>query len=158
MLLRLFKKFARSGERVVIDTNVLVSGTIVRNGTSAQVVDAALAREISALMSDTLLEEYLYAIHRPHITRRYRTIAPRIQDIVEFLQKRAIRVQVQMIPSILDDPDDDFLLACAVEGKAAYIISGDEHLLALREYRGIKILTPRDFVLNVLHESIPVSR
>jgi predicted nucleic acid-binding protein len=52
---------------------------------------------------------------------------------------------------ISDDPKDDAILACAVEGRANYIVSGDEHLLKLREHRGIKILTPREFVEQVLH-------
>ncbi len=150
MLQRLFRKFARSGARVVIDTNVLISGTISRYGASARIVNAALFREITAIMSQTLLDEYLEAIQRRRITKRYRDIAPRIQDVSEFLRHKAVRVEGRVTESVLNDPDDDFLLACAVEGKAHCIVSGDEHLLALGQYRGIKILTPRDFVVNVL--------
>ena len=142
-LLRLFRKFARSGVRVIVDTNVLISGTIGRYGASARIVDAALFREITAIMSQTLLDEYLEAIRRPHITKRYRDIAPRIQDVSEFLRYKAVRVEGRVGQSVLSDPDDDFLIACALEGKAKYIISGDEHLLNLGQYRGIKILAPR---------------
>ena len=46
--------------------------------------------------------------------------------------------------------NDDFLLACALAGQAKYIISGDEHLLKLKHYRGARILTPRMFVEDVL--------
>ncbi len=109
-------------------------------------------------MSQTLLDEYLDVVQRRHIAKRYRDIAPRIQDVAEFLRRRAVRVEGRVIESVLNDPDDDFLLACAVEGKANYIVSGDEHLLQLGQYRGIKILTPRDFVVNVLGEKISSPR
>lgn len=51
---------------------------------------------------------------------------------------------------VLDDPDDDFILACAEEGRARYIVSGDHHLLDLHRHGEARILTPRDFVTSVL--------
>ncbi|MBI4762063.1 MAG: putative toxin-antitoxin system toxin component, PIN family [Chloroflexi bacterium] len=149
-LLLLLSKFAPSGVRTVVDTNVLISGTIVRFGASARIVDAALAREIVLVVAPTLIDEYLDVIRRPHIAKRYREITPRVQDVVEFLHHRAIRVKGKVVEPVLNDPDDDFLLAAALEGKAKYIISGDEHLLELAHYRGIKILTPREFVEQML--------
>ncbi|PTL35659.1 hypothetical protein CLG94_07790 [Candidatus Methylomirabilis limnetica] len=50
---------------------------------------------------------------------------------------------------ISEDPPDDHYLECAIEGDADYIVSGDQHLLELGEYQGIRILTPRAF-LNIL--------
>lgn len=47
---------------------------------------------------------------------------------------------------IKDDPDDNKILECAVEGKVNYIVSGDKHLLRVRAYQGIKIITPREFM------------
>lgn len=157
-LLRLFKKFAPSVVRVVVDTNVLVSGTIVRYGASSRIVDTALVREITLITSQTLLDEYLDAVHRRHIAKRYRNIAPRVQNVADFLRRRAVHVKGRVIEPVLSDPDDDFILACAVEGKANYIVSGDDHLLKLGRYRGIKILTPRDFVVDVLGEDISTPR
>ena len=51
---------------------------------------------------------------------------------------------------IQDDPDDNIVLECAFEGKADYIISGDPHLLKLKEFKGIKIVKPNEF-LNIVH-------
>ena len=53
---------------------------------------------------------------------------------------------VESIDIIKDDPGDNMVLECAVEGKADYIISGDSHLLSLDEYRGINILSAREFL------------
>ena len=52
-------------------------------------------------------------------------------------------LQVDAIPA---DPADNMVLACAVEGHANYIVSGDTHLLSLREYAGIPIITARAFL------------
>jgi putative PIN family toxin of toxin-antitoxin system len=48
--------------------------------------------------------------------------------------------------SICEDPDDDKFIECAIAGKCNIIVSGDRHLLKLGEYKGVKILKPRDFV------------
>ncbi len=144
--------------RVVLDTNILISATIVPHGAPARVFAAAVAGKITLVVSDAGLTEYENVIQRRHITTKYRDIARLITDILEFLRHDSIRIYDPQTIRVVKDPKDDFLLACAIAGKANYIISGDEHLLALREYRGVKILTPRDFVVNILRESTPASR
>lgn len=47
---------------------------------------------------------------------------------------------------VKDDPDDDNIIECAVEGKANMIVSGNNHLLELKEFEGIQILNPADFL------------
>lgn len=51
-------------------------------------------------------------------------------------------------PIIFADPDDDIVLACAVPAGAKIIISGDNHLLSLKQYQQIQIVTAREFLLN----------
>jgi predicted nucleic acid-binding protein len=56
-------------------------------------------------------------------------------------------VQPKTVPVVIaDDPDDDHILACAVAGEASVIVSGNKHLLRLREYHGIPIVRPMDFL------------
>lgn len=50
---------------------------------------------------------------------------------------------------VKEDPDDDKFLAAAIEGKADYVVSGDKPLLNIKEYRGIKIISPADFMKNI---------
>jgi rRNA-processing protein FCF1 len=57
------------------------------------------------------------------------------------LTEGEIRVEV-----IKDDPEDNKFLSCALEGEADYIVTGDAHLKRLREYKGVKIITPRSFI------------
>jgi putative PIN family toxin of toxin-antitoxin system len=158
MLLGLFARFDPNKLRVVLDTNVLVNGTIVRYGAPARILTAVTQRQIRLILSPYLLAEYLSVLQRPHISRRYPHFREQLALVRRFAFVNAIWTNPTTIEQVIaDDPKDDAILACAHEGKAAYIVSGDEHLLALREYRGIKILTPRDFVVTVLGETIPAS-
>ncbi|MEW5721004.1 MAG: putative toxin-antitoxin system toxin component, PIN family [Chloroflexota bacterium] len=147
----LFARLARNKPRVVLDTNILISATIVPHGAPARILAAALDGKITLIVSARLVDEYLRVIQRPHISDKYHTIAPRVQEIALFLRYDTVVVLGEpTTPIILTDPKDDFLIASAVEGKANYIVSGDEHLLQLAKYRGIKIVTPRDFFAKVI--------
>ncbi|MBI5301466.1 MAG: putative toxin-antitoxin system toxin component, PIN family [Chloroflexi bacterium] len=152
MLRRLLSKFGLNAVRVVVDTNVLVSGTLAHKGFPARVIDAAIAGQIQFVVSTTLIEEYLEVIQRPHITKRYLEIGDRVASVSFYLDTNALHVFTNEIARVVpSDPDDDFLIACAVEGQARYIVSGDEHLLELGHSRGVEILAPRDFVEQVLN-------
>jgi len=135
----------------VADTNVLISATLVEHGFSARVLDAARERRIILIVSPYLLSEYRRVIQRPHIAGKYREIEQRSEAIVHFLQRFGVLVSGQSIERVVsEDPQDDAILACAVEGRARYIVSGDRHLQRLGTFRGITILTPREFVTKVL--------
>jgi putative PIN family toxin of toxin-antitoxin system len=156
MWLRRWLKFGRPGAlRVVVDTNILISGTIVTAGASARIVDAALNRWLCLITSPSLLAEYADVIQRPHIARKYTKIAPRVDDLLDYLRRRAIVVAgIPREHYVLADADDDAIVAAALEGHAIYIVSGDQHLLELKQVRGVRILTPRDFVVQVLKEPV----
>jgi putative PIN family toxin of toxin-antitoxin system len=140
---------------VVVDTNVLISGTIVTAGASARIVNAALDRWLRLITCPVLLTEYADVLQRPHIANKYTKIAQRIDDLLDYFQSHALVVagipSEQFIPA---DPDDDVLIATALEGHAVYVISGDQHLLDLKQTHGVCILSPRDFVTQVLKEPL----
>lgn len=54
---------------------------------------------------------------------------------------------------VCEDPDDDMFIACAIASRSKVIVSGDKHLLKVSEFRGVKILKPRDFVDTYLEKS-----
>lgn len=139
----------------MVDTNILISGTIVSAGASARIVDAALDNWLCLITSPFLLTEYADVIQRPHIARKYSKIAQRMDDLLAYLENHAVVVdgipQERFVPA---DPDDDAIIATALEGRAAYIVSGDQHLLELKDIRGVRIVTPRDFMTRVLKESL----
>ena len=152
MLTRLCSRFApRAALRIVVDTNILISGTIAESGFPARIVDAAITGRIQFVVSAILVDEYLEVIERPHIARKYPQIQERVDKIRRYLHLDTIFVTgIPSAPIVSGDPDDDFILACVEEGRAHYVVLGDHHLLDLHEYRGAKILTPREFVTKVL--------
>jgi hypothetical protein len=114
-------------------------------------VNAARNKLFALVISPLLLEEYIEVVHRPHIAEKYKKITERADAIVNFLRMNAILVAGTPTERIVpDDPNDDVVIACAIEGDADYIVSGDSHLTNLGKYRSIKILTPKEFVTHVL--------
>ena len=130
--------------RLVIDTNILISSFF--GGNPKEVID--LWRRGSALLCFTqeVLEEYLRVMARL-------PIAPETKSrLVAILQEK--RNLELVTPSkhhavIREDPEDDKFIDCAVEAKADYIISGDEHLLRVKAYRGIPICSPKEFLQRI---------
>jgi len=151
----LFAKFARNKPRIVLDTNILISATIVPHGAPARILAAAFDGKVIVIVSARLFDEYLRVLRRPHISEKYQIIASRVQEIALFLRYDSALVLGEPRERVISaDPKDDFIIASAVEGEADYIISGDEHLQQLKVHRGIRIMTPRDFVAHVLGEHL----
>jgi putative PIN family toxin of toxin-antitoxin system len=137
--------------RVVLDTNVLVSGLTTHDGPSVQIINAVQAEDLQVVISLAIIEEFNEVIIRPNLLQKYPEVSQFVDDLLDFLRANAILVEGKPEnPLILDDPDDDFVVACAIDGQADYIVSGDSHLLELGQYLGIAIMNPRQFVDKVL--------
>ena len=134
--------------RVVLDTNVFVSSLLVKEGPAAQVLDAWRARRYLLIVSPALVAEIASTLRYPHIRRRYRITENDIQALLDLLEVDSILVPgiADVAGSITEDPDDEIVLACALEGEADLIVSGDHHLLALGQLRGIEIVAVRRFM------------
>jgi len=132
--------------KIVLDTNVLVSGIIVSKGSPAFILDKLYEGKWQLITSPLLLTEFSEVIIRPHIVRKYPQVAQNAEILLDFFRANAILVMGNPSKAyVSDDPDDDAVVACAIEGLADFIVSGDPHLLSLREIKGILILTPRQF-------------
>ena len=127
--------------KVVIDTNVFISATFW-SGASEKVISKVEAKEIIKEFSKVLnYDEIKDKIGDKNLEMKY-TIhkITSISEIVEPTQKLKI---------VEDDPDDNKFIEVAVEGNASHIISNDKHLLKIKEFEGIKIVQPEEF-LNML--------
>ena len=114
--------------RVVADTNVVVSG-LLWQGPPRRIVDAARAGLLVLVSSEPLVAAQLSAA----------MLADLYAEFAELVAPASIA------PTILDDPDDDAVLATALAGGADLIVSGDVHLLALSRYQGIRIVDAATF-------------
>lgn len=134
--------------RVVVDTNVLVSGLFgIKNSPSAKVLHAIRTQKIIIVTSPKILEEVGEVINRERIVKRTKMTTDERRDFLDMLIERSDITPGNQLPGgVSRDIKDDKLLACGVEGKADYIITGDKDLLDLKEYKGVKITTPRKFL------------
>ena len=138
--------------RAVLDTNVIVSAVLSPKGIPAKILTALEREQFHILCSEPILEEIARVLRYPKIAPRHRLSEEELLVFLEDLARLAIFTPGKLKLSVIkDDPDDDRYLECAVEGEAEYIVSGDQHLLNLEEYKGIEIITPRTF-LQVLQE------
>ena len=128
--------------KVVLDTNILISG-LVFGGKPRQVLEAAIKGKIQLVLTDEIIEETKKVLEGKKfqypkeitdlITNELETLA----DIVKPKER---------IMAIEKDPEDNRVLECARQAQADYIVSGDVHLLEIKEFQGTRILAPGEFL------------
>lgn len=133
--------------KAVLDTNVLVSGLVSQKGPPRQILDAWLEGRYTLVLSLYLVDELAHVLTYPRIAERVRLMQEELEAILAALLSQAELTPGKLqLPGVTRDPKDDPVVACAVEGQADYIVSGDQDLLVLGEYEGVQVVTPRRFV------------
>lgn len=133
--------------RIVLDTNVLVSGILLPGSTPGRVLDAWRKSCFTLVLSDEMLEEMGRVLRYPKIAKRLDrigTTGDEVGHLLALMRFQADFVDITPVAaSVPDDPDDAKILATFIAGKADYLVSGDADLLALRDQ--YPILTPQEF-------------
>ncbi|MCL5987124.1 MAG: putative toxin-antitoxin system toxin component, PIN family [Actinobacteria bacterium] len=134
--------------RAVLDSNTHVSAAIIPYGPSAKLIVAWHENKFTLITCQTILREVEEVMRRPHIIKKYKGITEEnIETLVKHIEEFAIvtpgKLNVEVISA---DHKDDHVLACAIEGEADYIVTGDSHLQNLKVYNGIKIVRPVEFL------------
>ena len=129
--------------RVVLDTNVLVSALLFA-GPIGRLVSLWRERRIVLLLSKDVFIEYLRVLAYPKFKLSGEEIKALVEEYVLPFAEMVTEAKTSEV--IREDPADDKFLALAAAGRARYIVSGDKHLLALREYHHVKIVTSREFL------------
>jgi len=128
--------------RVVLDTNVLISG-ILFGGKPRQILEKAIRGEIRLCLSEPILEELKGVLQRSkfdYSPEMIQFILTELTGIADFVDPS------ETIKVVLEDPEDNMILECAAEAKANYIITGDFHLLKLGRYLNTEVLTAAAFL------------
>lgn len=132
--------------RIILDTNVFISG-IFFSGPPSQILKAWEKQRLQIVLSQQILVEY--QIVAENISSKFPLVD--ISPIIELITIYGQFIDTQGVEiTICEDPDDDKFIECAIAGKCDIIVSGDRHLLKLADYKGIKILKPRDFLEQYL--------
>ena|SRR3989338_5889918 len=133
--------------RVVLDTNVFISGIFWEGNFCSQIIEAWQERKFSLITSLDIVVELVKTLQSFKI-RMPEEMIEEWRNMV--LENACVITPTMKIEIIKEDPDDNKFLEVALAGNASIIVSQDKHLLKLREYQGIKILKPQDF-LKIIH-------
>lgn len=128
--------------RVVIDTNVFVSS--LYGGNPGKVIQRWKTGNIVLCLSSAILDEYVEILRRTAFEDE-----PELPELLSLFSKRFNSLFTAQTPSlhvVKEDPDDDKFIECAVKLNADVIVTGDKALLKIKKYRGILILTLKEFL------------
>ena len=125
--------------RVVLDSNVIIAAFAAR-GLCSEVFEVCLSGH-SIVISEHILSEV-----KTSLTKKVRLPKSLVKDIIGYLRDETERVKPrELADSPCRDKDDNIIIGTALSGNAEFIITGDEDLLVLKNYKLIDIVTPREF-------------
>ena len=128
---------------IVLDANILVSAFLTPKGESWEILRQAKNHKL--YLSLFILSEVEHTLKRDRIRRKYSFTDDEIKSFVTDLISKYAIIDPQQSLSVCQDPDDNAVLACAVEAQADYLVTRNiKHFP--KEYQGIKVIQPREFL------------
>jgi uncharacterized protein len=136
----------------VVDSTVLVSAFLRKQGAAAALLVRAVAHAFTCYLAIEIIEETQRALHYPHIRERYTYTDEEIEAYGAYLRSTfQVVTGLPPLAGVVRDPNDNMILACALAAHASYVVTRDRDLLSLVTYEGITIITPEAF-LGLLRE------
>lgn len=144
---------------VVVDTNLFVSGTILKRGLPFTLLEAWSEQRFILLLSEDQFSEIRDVLNRPEIVNKYHLSEDERRDLFSLMATFTKPVRPLLTLAVrVRDIKDEKILAAAIGGKAEYLITGDDDLLVLRDdplIGNLKIVTAREFLDILAAESYP---
>jgi len=141
--------------RAVLDTNVFVSGLKSQNTAPGQIIDAWMKKRFILITSPQLLAEIHEVLMRPAILDLLKKTPDEVNEFIKLLLQKIFVTEGKLETDVLkNDPDDNMVLAAALEGQATCFVTGNTKHFPFAEYQGVKIVKPQEFVeiLNSLED------
>jgi putative PIN family toxin of toxin-antitoxin system len=139
--------------KAVLDTNLFISALLTAKGNPAKILNRWKAGSFDLVISLPILRETKRVILYPKIRKRLNWTDGEINEFLLGLAQFSFMVSGESkVDVIKDDPTDNKYLTCALEGNADYIVTGDQHLLKVGEYKGTKTISPEEF-LDILKKA-----
>ncbi len=134
-------------KEVVVDTNIFVSGLLTPGGLPRSLLEKIVSGEIGLVTSPRLLFEILSVFSRP----KFKVLIPesKISGLISLIHESARIIKPSENIIVCRDPKDNAVLECALAGRVSAVVTGDDDLLVLNPFRGIPILTPKNFLLSL---------
>ena len=130
---------------IVVDTNVIISALLF-GGNPQRVLEMVITQTVRMAVSRKMLDEVAGVLQGRKFRYPYEVALSIVREIESISD---LVVPVRRIEAIGPDPYDDMVLECAVTADADYIVTGDAHLLELKEFEAIRIVTPAQFLKGV---------
>jgi len=133
--------------RVTPDAQALVQAALSGAGAAGFILEAWERGDVAFVLCEEIIAAYEDVLQRRRIRRRFSHITnATVAASATALRQHATLVTASTVSSVVsDDPDDNIVLACAVEGGAEYVITRDRHLLTLGAYEGIPVVSAEAF-------------
>ena len=133
--------------KIVIDTNVWLSG-IFWEGEASKILEKAEKKDVQIIISEDILSEIIKVLNRESKFQKYiLDLRLSIEDLLRTILSISNLIETKIkLDVIKEDPKDNIILEAAIDGKVEYLISYDKHLLNMIEFRGIKIISPGEFL------------
>jgi putative PIN family toxin of toxin-antitoxin system len=133
--------------RAVLDANVYVSAYVRPEGTPGQVIERFLRdAAFELVLSSEIAAEVLHSLAYPKVLKAARSRTEPELWFEDILVLAEMVAEEQPVARISADPDDDKYIAAAIEGRAAFVVSGDPDLLEIGEHQSVRFITPRAFL------------
>lgn len=130
--------------KVVIDTNVFVASFLNPAGTPRKIIDLWKDGPIVLCLCAGIIEEYIEVLSRLGLEGE-----SELEELLEVFRRKVhihfVAIDRQ-IKAVAADPEDDKFLECALSAQASLIVSGDKHLLNLKSYKDIRVVSPSQFI------------
>ncbi len=136
--------------KIVLDTNVWLSA-LFWNGEANKIVELAEKKKVSIVITEKMINEITDVLERePKFQNSMENKNLKIEELIRTILYMCEFVDSKIeINIVKEDPDDNRIIEAALDGKAKYVISYDNHLLKLKEFRKIKIIHPTDFLKKI---------
>ena len=127
--------------KAVFDTNVLIAAFLTE-GLCSGLLIRARKQAFNLVLCDDIIREF-----EGILSKKLKLTSADISEISAIVSEAASEIihKLGPIPNICRDPNDDMIIACAIDAAADYIVTGDEDLLILKNYKDIVIINPRNF-------------
>jgi len=136
--------------KVVLDTDIFVSGILNSNGIPGQILKAWQENKFTLVTSTPIIKEIKQVLNSEKIQgflKKHNVVKEDLNDFFLTLNFNALVIEPTLKVGIIkEDPGDNKFLECALMAKAEFIVSGDKHLLKLKSYENIKVVSAIKFI------------
>jgi putative PIN family toxin of toxin-antitoxin system len=134
-------------QKIVIDTNVIVSSLIQRSYPFKIVYELLLDNKFDICVSEELMSEYYEVLNRPKFSR-FPDFLSKAKILLAEIESKSLKFEPKLKLNLISDIDDNMILELAVECSANFIITGNSNDFTFSEYKQTKILSPKEYWEN----------